>query len=130
MVRYLEINSHSLLIPQRPTSTDKKLLAFRRNQEGNQKIYFNPTIMQENGLNNAEIFQQSLTDTRQHTSNLRSQIVVSSQSTSPPPDAASLVPILSYGGVAVAVIFAMAWFNQTQLKSFLEILKVINHTRK
>jgi hypothetical protein len=34
------------------------------------------------------------------------------------------------GGVAVAVILAMAYFSQTQLKSIAELLKTVNKPRK
>lgn len=37
----------------------------------------------------------------------------------------SFVPMLMYGGVAVAVILAMAYFSQIQLKVLVEILGVL-----
>jgi hypothetical protein len=38
---------------------------------------------------------------------------------------ASFVPMLMYGGVAVAVILAMAYFSQLQLKGLADILKIL-----
>ncbi|NDJ20859.1 hypothetical protein GS682_04210 [Nostoc sp. B(2019)] len=59
-------------------------------------------------------------------------IIMSTNSTNvpPPPGAGGLIPILSYGGVAVTVIIAMTWFAQMQLKSITDLLKVVNKNRK
>lgn len=37
----------------------------------------------------------------------------------------SFVPMLMYGGVAVAVILAMAYFSQIQLKGLVGLLKIL-----
>lgn len=47
-----------------------------------------------------------------------------------PPESEGLIPILTYGGVAVAVIIAMAYFSQIQLKSITELLKTVNKKTK
>jgi hypothetical protein len=46
------------------------------------------------------------------------------------PDSGGLISISTYGGVAVAVIIAMAYFSQTQLKSITELLKTANKKNK
>lgn len=60
------------------------------------------------------------------------RILISSNPTdSPkPPESGGLIPILTYGGVAVAVIIAMAYFSQIQLKSITELLKTVNKKTK
>ncbi|MBE9126799.1 MULTISPECIES: hypothetical protein [unclassified Coleofasciculus] len=47
-----------------------------------------------------------------------------------PPKAGALIPLLMYGGVAVAVIVAMAYFSQIQLKSITELLQAIKKKTK
>ena len=47
-----------------------------------------------------------------------------------PPESGGLIAILTYGGVAVAVIIAMAYFSQIQLKSITELLKTVNKKTK
>lgn len=47
-----------------------------------------------------------------------------------PATAGSLMPLLIHGGVAVAVIFAMAYFSQIQIKSITELLKYVNKKTK
>jgi hypothetical protein len=37
----------------------------------------------------------------------------------------SFVPMLMYGGVAVAVILAMAYFSQIQLKGLADVLRIL-----
>ncbi|HBL13785.1 MAG TPA: hypothetical protein DD379_20800 [Cyanobacteria bacterium UBA11162] len=37
----------------------------------------------------------------------------------------SFVPMLMYGGVAVAVILAMAYFSQLQLKELANVLRIV-----
>jgi hypothetical protein len=59
-------------------------------------------------------------------------IAVPANPTEPPlpPTTGSLIPLLMYGGVAVAVIVAMAHFAQIQLKSITELLQVLNKKTK
>jgi hypothetical protein len=40
------------------------------------------------------------------------------------------MPLLMYGGVAVAVIIAMAYFSQTLLNSITQLTKTLNKKRK
>ncbi len=47
-----------------------------------------------------------------------------------PPESGNISSLMVYGGVAVAVILAMAYFSQTQLKSIAELLKTVNKPRK
>ncbi len=47
-----------------------------------------------------------------------------------PPETGGFMPLLMYGGVAVAVIFAMAYFSQTLLNSITELTKTLNKKRK
>ena len=42
----------------------------------------------------------------------------------------SLVPVLMYGGVAVAVIIAIAYFSRIQLKSINELIKTVKKKTK
>jgi hypothetical protein len=61
----------------------------------------------------------------------QSILLSSNSSDSPkPPESGNLIPILTYGGVAVAVIIAMAYFSQIQLKSITELLKTGNKKTK
>lgn len=55
-------------------------------------------------------------------------MIVSSNATDAPtpmPPAAS-IPILMYGGIAVAVIAAMTYFSQIQLKLITELIKTLS----
>jgi len=47
-----------------------------------------------------------------------------------PPETGGFMPLLMYGGVAVAVIIAMAYFSQTLLNSITELTKTLNKKRK
>ena len=47
-----------------------------------------------------------------------------------PPETGGLMPLLMYGGVAVAVIIAMAYFSQTLLNSITQLTKTQNKKRK
>ena len=47
-----------------------------------------------------------------------------------PPETGGFMPLLMYGGVAVAVIFAMAYFSRTLLNSITELTKTLNKKRK
>ena len=59
-------------------------------------------------------------------------ILMSSNPTDSPksPESGGLIAILTYGGVAVAVIIAMAYFSQIQLKSITELLKTVSKKTK
>ena len=46
------------------------------------------------------------------------------------PETGGFMPLLMYGGVAVAVIIAMAYFSQTLLNSITELTKTLNKKRK
>lgn len=55
-------------------------------------------------------------------------LLVSSNLTNPPtplPPAVS-IPILMYGGIAVALILSMSYFSQIQLKLITELIKTLN----
>jgi hypothetical protein len=47
-----------------------------------------------------------------------------------PPETGGFMPLLMYGGVAVAVIIAMAFFSETLLNSITELTKTLNKKRK
>ncbi|MBD2208588.1 hypothetical protein H6G27_01725 [Nostoc linckia FACHB-104] len=113
-------------------------------KQGKDIKYFT-LIMQENRVNKAEIFQPLVPVANKQPHNLLSPSVIRqaqaqanqnlpviAQPTqgSTPLGALDLVPILSYGGVSVAVIIAMNWFTQTHLKSITELVKVIHKTKK
>jgi len=62
-------------------------------------------------------------------------IVVASNASNPanptiPFNTEGLVPVLMYGGVAVAVIIAIAYFSQVQLKSINELMKTVKKKSK
>jgi hypothetical protein len=46
------------------------------------------------------------------------------------PEFGGFVPLLMYGGVAVAVILAMAYFSQTQLKAIAHLINTTNKKKK
>jgi hypothetical protein len=46
------------------------------------------------------------------------------------PETGGFMPLLMYGGVAVAVIIAMAYFSQTLLNSITQLTKTLNKKRK
>jgi hypothetical protein len=47
-----------------------------------------------------------------------------------PPETGGFMPLLMNGGVAVAVIFAMAYFSRTLLNSITELTKTLNKKRQ
>ncbi|MEW6498504.1 MAG: hypothetical protein AB1589_39300 [Cyanobacteriota bacterium] len=49
---------------------------------------------------------------------------------SAPPATGGLTPLLMYGGVAVAIIIAMAYYSQTLLKSIADLVKALNKKTK
>ncbi|BAY19580.1 hypothetical protein NIES21_54430 [Anabaenopsis circularis NIES-21] len=59
-------------------------------------------------------------------------ILISSNPTDPPipPPPIALIPILMYGGIAVAVIISMSYFSQIQLKLITELIKTLNKKTK
>ncbi|NER25453.1 MAG: hypothetical protein F6J96_33125 [Symploca sp. SIO1C2] len=62
-------------------------------------------------------------------------IVVASNTSNPanpsiPFNTGGLVPVLMYGGVAVAVIIAIAYFSQVQLKSINKLMKTVKKKNK
>jgi hypothetical protein len=57
-------------------------------------------------------------------------MVANSADTPTPPGAGGLMPILYYGGIPVAVIFAIALLLQIHLKSVTELLKEVNKHKK
>ncbi|MTJ52947.1 hypothetical protein FJR38_09955 [Anabaena sp. UHCC 0253] len=58
--------------------------------------------------------------------------LIAANSTNTPiqPNAGELIPILTYGGVSVAVIIAMAWFVKVLLASMSELLQAIPKHKK
>ncbi|NET58750.1 MAG: hypothetical protein F6K47_22125 [Symploca sp. SIO2E6] len=59
-----------------------------------------------------------------------SDLSTSTNNLTEPSSGSSLVSLLMYGGVAVAVILAMAYFSQVQLKSITELVKGLNKKSK
>ena len=58
-------------------------------------------------------------------------ILTSANPTQPPASLPEdLIPIMSYGGVAIAVIIAMAYFSQIQLESIAKLFKDMNKKHK
>lgn len=62
----------------------------------------------------------------------KEQILLSSNSLGTPalPGAEGLTSIITYGGVAVAVIIAMAYFSQIQFKSLIALVKALSEKTK
>ncbi len=50
--------------------------------------------------------------------------------TSIQPNAGEIIPVLTYGGVSVAVIIAMAWFVKILLASISELLEAMPKPKK
>ena len=57
------------------------------------------------------------------------RILVSSNPPTPLPPVVS-IPILMYGGIAVAVIISMSYFSQIQLKLITKLIKTLNKKTK
>ena len=61
------------------------------------------------------------------------QVILSSTAptvSATPPETGGFMPLLMYGGVAVAVIIAMAYFSQKLLNSITQLTKTLNKKRK
>ena len=58
--------------------------------------------------------------------------LIAANSTNTPiqPNAGEIIPILTYGGVSVAVIIAMAWFVKVLLASMSELLQTMPKSKK
>ncbi|QJB44285.1 hypothetical protein [Dolichospermum flos-aquae] len=57
-------------------------------------------------------------------------IAANSTNTSIQPNAGEIIPILTYGGVSVAVIIAMAWFVKILLASVSELFEAMPKPKK
>ncbi|NET59825.1 MAG: hypothetical protein F6K47_27860 [Symploca sp. SIO2E6] len=62
-------------------------------------------------------------------------VLVASNTTNPSgsptlSDTGILIPVLMYGGVAVAVIIAITYYSQMQLKSINELIKTVKKQNK
>lgn len=93
-----------------------------------------PKTNQKNGFSQSSVsFQQKQgnsfpTQKTVRTAEEEQLILLSANPTDIPTslDSGDIIPLLSYGGVAVAIIMAMAYFSQIQLKSITELLKAVN----
>ena len=58
--------------------------------------------------------------------------LIAANSTNTPiqPNAGEIIPVLTYGGVSVAVIIAMTWFVKILLASISELLEAISKPKK
>ncbi|MEA5549459.1 hypothetical protein VB713_00435 [Anabaena cylindrica UHCC 0172] len=58
-------------------------------------------------------------------------LMASAANQSPQPlEIGGFVPLLMYGGVAVAVILAMSYFSQIQLQAIANLFKTVNKKQK
>lgn len=73
-----------------------------------------------------------LTEAEQATSTEQIQVIpASSNPTQPPlPPVGGLIPMLIYGGVAVAVIVAMTWYSQALLEKIDRLVKTLTRKTK
>jgi hypothetical protein len=58
------------------------------------------------------------------------ELPTSTSNIADPSSGGGLLSLVMYGGVAVAVIVAMAYFSQVQLKSITELVKGLNNKVK
>jgi len=94
-------------------------------QNGVERIQLSPLLAKE--LRYDFSTQKSMSMVGQEQSILISSIPSDSPKS---PESGGLIAILTYGGVAVAVIIAMAYFSQIQLKSITELLKTVSKKTK
>ncbi|NES20200.1 MAG: hypothetical protein F6K41_15030 [Symploca sp. SIO3E6] len=59
-------------------------------------------------------------------SNSTGELYATTRNFADPNSGGSIVSLLMYGGVAVAVIMAMAYFSKVQLRSITELVKGLN----
>jgi hypothetical protein len=64
--------------------------------------------------------------------NTKQVILVPSNPTEPAasPEATGFIPLLTYGGVSVAIILAMAFFSESLLNAIARLLEIWNTKRK
>jgi hypothetical protein len=99
--------------------------------------------MQENKISKTGIFQPQLPTFKDQSSSIIVQntlntpgkeenllMVANSADAPTPPGTGGLMPILYYGGIPVAVIFAIAVLLQIHLKYVTEVLKEVNKHKK
>ncbi|QEI42447.1 hypothetical protein BMF77_03055 [Dolichospermum sp. UHCC 0315A] len=89
-------------------------------------IFQPPFLTVEN--QSSSIFVQNMVNTPGKEENLL--MVANSADAPTPPVPGGLMPILYYGGIPVAVIFAIAVLLQIHLKYVTEVLKEVNKHRK
>ncbi|MGM3305355.1 hypothetical protein ACSQ6I_05090 [Anabaena sp. WFMT] len=83
-----------------------------------------PTVKDQS----SSIIVQNTLDTPEKVENWL--IAANSTNSSIQPNAGELIPVLTYGGVSVAVIIAMAWFVKVLLASMSELLQAIPKHKK
>ena len=99
--------------------------------------------MNQNPANQTGIFQPQLPTVKDQSSSIIVQntlntlekvdnrlIAANSTNTPIQPNAGEIIPVLTYGGVSVAVIIAMTWFVKILLASISELLEAMPKPKK
>jgi hypothetical protein len=99
--------------------------------------------MNQKPANQTGIFQPQLPNVKDQSSSIIVQntlntpekvdnrlIAANSTNTPIQPNAGEIIPVLTYGGVSVAVIIAMTWFVKILLASISELLEAMSKPKK
>jgi hypothetical protein len=93
----------------------------------NQTGIFQPQLPTVKDQSSSIIIQNTLNTLEKVDNRL---IAANSTNTPIQPNAGEIIPVLTYGGVSVAVIIAMTWFVKILLASISELLEAISKPKK
>jgi|694.fasta_scaffold127571_4 hypothetical protein len=93
----------------------------------NQTGIFQPQLPNVKDQSSSIIVQNTLNTPQKVDNRL---IAANSTNTPIQPNAGEIIPVLTYGGVSVAVIIAMTWFVKILLASISELLEAISKPKK
>ena len=93
----------------------------------NQTGIFQPQFLTVKNQSSSIIVQNTLNTPEKVDNRL---IAANSTNTPIQPNAGEIIPVLTYGGVSVAVIIAMAWFVKILLASISELQQAMPKSKK
>ncbi|KHG40699.1 MULTISPECIES: hypothetical protein [Aphanizomenonaceae] len=93
----------------------------------NQTGIFQPQLPNVKDQSSSIIVQNTLNTPQKVDNRL---IAANSTNTPIQPNAGEIIPVLTYGGVSVAVIIAMTWFVKILLASISELLEAMSKPKK